>query len=321
MKTIFVSDLAPGMVLNGVPFAVAEKKLSTDKNTNQFYDIVLADKTGQVRAKVWPDNMAGVDTKQLQVGKVIAVDAHVVEHKGQVQLNILKTGSVDETKVEEYIEASRFSVDEMFAELEQVVREIENFQIKQMLQAILADAEISRKLKYWPAGLSFHHDFRSGLLQHILECLTLVSGIGRFYPDVDMDIVSAGIILHDLGKIEELDANGVVPRYSLKGSVLGHVYIGTEYVDKYLPADTPENIRWHLKHIILSHNGTREKGASVSPITAEALLVSAIDDVSADLNKGDKAMRMPTSDLGLTDYNRWLERWMWAGRKEDVPAA
>jgi 3'-5' exoribonuclease len=193
--------------------------------------------------------------------------------------------------------------------------QIANSDIKQMLQAIMDDQELITKFKYWPAALSHHHDFRSGLLQHVMEALALVDGLEKYYPDVDFDMVRAGIVLHDIGKVEEIDASGFVPQFTVRGAVLGHVFISTEYVDRYLPSTAPDKLRWHLKHIILSHNGEREKGAPVLPATPEALLVSGIDETSANLQKGYKGIQAATDDNGMTGYNRWLNRWLWADRK------
>lgn len=319
MKTLFVSDLTAGQIIKDVAFAVVEKKLSVDKTGKQFLDLTLADRTGQIRAKVWGDSMPNISLKLISVGKVLAFSGTVTEFKEQLQLNLQEIREVDETQIEEYVQASRFPADDMWQQLMQIVQTIQTEQLRQMLLTMLSDADVSRKYKYWPAGLSYHHDFRSGLLQHVLECLNFVEGIAKFYPDVDLDIVKTGIILHDIGKIDELDADSVIPRYTALGSVLGHVYIGTTYVDRFLPVDAPQILRWHLKHIILSHHGERDKGAAVLPATAEALLVHSADVASANLNMGDSGVKQPANDLGMTDYNRWLDRWMWAGSKQTEP--
>jgi 3'-5' exoribonuclease len=315
MKNLFVTDITVGQVLQNVAFAITEKKLGVDKNGKQFLDLTLADKTGQLRAKIWPEAMANIDTKLISVGKVIAVSGVAVEFKEHIQINIQNVATVDETQLEEYVVASAFSADAMWSELLQIIAELQNPYLKQMCETMFADTEVARKFKYWPAGLSYHHDFRSGLLQHVLECIAMAKPMARFYPDLDMDMVIASLILHDIGKIEELDADTITPRYSAKGSVLSHLYIGTVYVDRFLPAEAPEKLSWHLKHIILSHNGAKEKGAPVLPATAEAVFVSALDEASAQLNMGDYGVKQPANELGMTDYNRWLNRWMWAESK------
>ncbi|MCA9379494.1 HD domain-containing protein, partial [Candidatus Dojkabacteria bacterium] len=248
MKNLFVSDLQNDSTISGVPFAVVEVKSATDKNNNPYYDLVLADKTGQVAGKVWSDNIGNVDKQALKAGRIVAVDAVVADFRGKLQLNITAARAVDETKLESYMETSVFDAEDMLDELKQIIdTKISNKEIKQLFANLFADADAVEKLKTWPAAVSFHHDFRSGLLQHILECLSLADGLERFYPDADFDLVRAGIILHDIGKLEELDASSITPRYTVKGSVLGHVYIGCEFVDRYLPGDASEKLNLNLK--------------------------------------------------------------------------
>jgi 3'-5' exoribonuclease len=316
MKTIYVKDLAAGVPISGETFAITEKKMLTDKNGQAFYDLVLADKTGQVPAKIFSGDMGLVEKQAIELGRVVMIDAHVNDFKGEIQLAIKKLSEVDETRLEDYITSSRFDPDTMFAELLEIISKIQNPHIKTMLDDIFADQETARKFKYWPAANSYHHAFRSGLLQHTLECLALVVPFERFYPDVDYDIVRAGVILHDIGKIVEIDASGIASRYTVKGSALSHIYIGTEYVNKYLPKDAPENIRVHLIHIVLSHNGEREEGAPIEPITTEAQIVSVVDDASSFVQQYDNAMKASTNEFGMTDLNRQIGGWMWAGRRD-----
>ncbi len=318
MKTVYVTDIASGTVIQGETFALIEVKAATDKNDRPYYDLTLGDRTGQVRAKIWSDSMGNVDKEGLKVGKVAAIWARVEEFRGKPQLNIMELRKVDETQLDEYLESSAFPVEDMWKQLLEIIADVKNKYIRGLLENIVNDPDMSRKLKYWPAAVSFPHDFRSGLLQHVLEMLTLASGMEKFYPDLDFDIVRGGIILHDLGKLEEIDAQGLVARYTVVGSVLGHIYLGTQIIDKFAPEGTPEKIILHLKHIVLSHHGEKEKGSPVVPATAEALLVSGIDEASAKAQMGFKGMKEPVDEIGMTSYNRWLERWMWADNKPDA---
>lgn len=310
MKSIFVKDLQAGNVLSEVPFAILDKKRGTDKNGASFIDLTLTDKTGEVKAKIWPDNLAKIDQKLISAGKVVAFSGVVTEFKDSVQINVHQAAAVDENRLEEYVQSSIFSAEDLWQKLTQITDKIKNPYLKVFLDNLWADQEILRKFKYWPAGNSFHHNFRSGLLQHVLECLQLAEGVDDFYPNLDMDVVRVGIIIHDIGKLEEIEADTITPKYSLAGSVLGHVYLGTEYVDRFLPAEAPKKLRLHLKHIILSHHGQKEFGAAMLPATPEALLVASCDHASTHLNMGMRAMNTETSG---TEYNKLLDRWMWSG--------
>ncbi len=315
MKTLYIKDLTAGTPINSETFAVIEKRLATDKHGNQFYDLTLSDKTGQVNAKIWQDNFGMVDKKAIQVGKVVSIKANANEFKGEIQLAVTALEGVDETKLDEYLASSKFDTEEMYSELQSIVNDkVESEHIRQLLQGVVNDPEVMRKLKYWPAGISYHHNYRSGLLQHTLECLAFVEPIKRFYPEANYDIVIAGLILHDIGKLDELDATTLATIYTVRGSALSHQYIGTEYVDKYAPEGMSQQDIIHLKHIILSHNGEKEKGAPTLPLTLEAGIVSSVDETSSMLDQFDKAMKDDTDERGMTGYNRWLGRGLWAGR-------
>lgn len=310
MKTLFVNDISTGTVISSVPFAITEKKQALDKNGAAFLDLTLSDKTGEIKAKIWPEALAKIDTKIISTGKVLSFSGVAVEFKDTVQLNIHSVDQIDETKLDEYVQSSIFSVDELWAKLTVITDRIQNPFLKELLGNMWADKEVLRKFRYWPAGNSYHHNFRSGLLQHVLECLQLAEGVDDFYPNLDMDIVRAGIILHDIGKLDEIDADSITPKYSLSGSVLGHVYLGTQYVDRYLPSNAPAKLNWHLKHIILSHHGQKEFGAAMLPATPEALLVASCDHASSHLNMGMKAIQDQSPG---TEYSKHLDRWMWSG--------
>jgi 3'-5' exoribonuclease len=316
MKTVYVTDITPGGAISGETFAIAEAKQASDKNGNPYFDLVLTDKSGSISAKIWSEALPRIDRSLLKPGKVVAVSATVSEYKGNVQLTITEISQVDETKMEEYLESSQFPVEDMYKELQDIIQtKIEDTAIKALLENTFADADVARRFKYWPAATSFHHNFRSGLLQHVLECLSLVDGLQRFYPELDFDIVRAGLIYHDIGKLEEIDGEGLVANYTAKGSILGHMHLGIQILERFAPENLPEYVKDHLKHIILSHHGEKEKGSPVLPATPEALLVAGVDDTSAKTNMGIKAMAEPANEQGMSGYNRWLGRFMWVDRR------
>src|SRR5690348_1729649 len=126
MKTVYVTDITSGTVIQGETFAIVEVKAATDKNDRPYYDITLGDRTGQVRAKIWSDSLPNVDKESLKVGKVAAVWARSEEFRGKPQLNIMELRKVDETQLEEYLESSTFPVEQMWQELLSTIASIKN---------------------------------------------------------------------------------------------------------------------------------------------------------------------------------------------------
>lgn len=311
MKTLYVQDIKPGMLVSGETFVIKEIKQASDKNENPYYDLLLGDKTGDIKAKIWSDAITNVERSSLKVGKVVAIDAKVDEYKGASQLTILSANSVDETKLDDYLESSMIDIDVMWGELLGIVGNISDSYIRELLNNMLADPDIMRRLKFWPAGLSIHHDFRGGLLQHILEMLAIAEGLDRFYPEANFDIVRAGIILHDIGKLEEFEVRGISPVYTRRGSLIGHLVLGLEVLNKFKGSDFPEDLLLHLQHIVLSHHGLREYGSPILPSTVEAIIVYQADNLSSKTRIAAKGMREDADEEGLTKYNRWLDTRLW----------
>lgn len=315
MKTIYIKDILPGgpLVL-GETFAVVEVKSAQDKTGKPYYDLVLCDKTGKMTAKIWSDSIISVDKNALVPGHVVQIDAKIDQYKGQPQLSILSLKGMDGVTLDDYFQSSEFPVEEMWADLQSLIESVQDLGIKQLLNNITNDDELQRKLKYWPAAVTVHHDFRSGLLQHILEMAVTAEGLQKFYENANFDIVKAGIILHDIGKLEELDASGPITVYTKRGSLIGHMALGLEIIRQHLPEDFPDNVYTHIQHIVLSHHGLHEYGSPVLPATIEALLVHNIDNVSADARKAAQAIKNEAVDGdGMTAYNKWLATRFWNG--------
>lgn len=314
MKTLYVKDIKPGGgVVMGETFALADIRPGTDKNNRTYYDVSLSDKTGSIKGKIWADSIQFVDKTAFKVGNVVMIDARIDQYKGQPQLSVTALKGVSEELLDEYLQSSQFDADKMWDELLSIVESISDEGIRALLQNILNDEVLAKKLKYWPAAVSVHHDFRSGLLQHLLEMYVVAEGMERFYPEANFDIVKAGIFLHDIGKLEELDSQGVNIVYTKKGSLLGHMAIGLEIITAHLPENFPINTLLHLQHIVLSHHGELQYGSPVLPATVEALIVHNIDNVSADARKAAQAISESVDEEGMTSYNKWLSTRFWNG--------
>lgn len=306
MKSLYTKDLKKNLIFEKETFAIFEVKRAEDKNGKPYYDLLIGDKTGRVKAKIWSDNIKEVDTKSLKQGRIAQVSGKVDEFKNNLQINVTKLAGVDETMLEDFLESSEFNADDMMVEIQLEIEQIEHAGIRKVLQNMFADEDFSRKFKYWAAAKSIHHEFRSGMIQHILEMISISKGLKRFYPMVNFDILTAGIILHDIGKLEELDASGLGTSYTKKGTLLGHMFLGIQIFEKYGGKDLPEDIYLHLVHLILSHHGTLEFGSPVVPSTIEAVILHYIDNLSAKPRTAVKAVQEIAVTEEFGNYNPWL---------------
>ena len=175
-----------------------------------------------------------------------------------------------------------------------------------MLDAVVTKYE--DRLRVWPAAVTVHHDYRSGLLEHLLQvadvCLRLADVYGA-----DKSYVVAGAILHDIGKVEELDYD-LATSYSLEGNLLGHITIGVQMVNEAAAAlgDVPRDVVARLAHLILSHHGSRELGSPVEPMTVEAFILSAADDLDATIHQVRRHLAEGSGDTRFTAYHSRLGR-------------
>jgi 3'-5' exoribonuclease len=305
MKTIYVKDITKNMLIENEPFAVLEVNQSKDRNGNLFYNVVLGDKTGRIPGKLWYQQFEMANPKLLKIETIVLVTAKVDEYKGTLQLNILSLQPVNETSLEEFIQSSEYDPDKMLEELFQRVKTIKNKDIREVVTNILSDKEIGRKFKYWPAGNSVHHAFRSGLLQHVLEMLNISDSLRQFYPTLNYDVLIAGIILHDIGKIEEL-SGGLSSQYTLKGSLIGHINLGVRLFHKFAEK-LNEKTKLHIEHLILSHHGKLEYGSPILPSTPEAIALHYIDNLSSKLRSSIKAVSEIPEDETVGRPNYFLE--------------
>src|SRR5262249_39375472 len=159
-------------------------------------------------------------------------------------------------------------------------------------------------LKIWPAARQVHHAYRSGLLEHILQ----VAAVACFLADrygVRRDLLVAGAILHDLGKIRELDYHRAA-EYSFEGNLVGHMAIGLGMLRETIRGlpDFPEGLAVELEHLILSHHGSRELGSPVEPMTIEAFILSAADDLDAKIHQIQRHIADDESDGPFTTFHR-----------------
>lgn len=314
MKSIYVTDISNGMTITNETFAVNEAKQVTTKDGKPYYKLVLADKTGIINANIWSDRFDQIEKSALKVGNVVMIDATASEFKGSVNLSIMKLTHVDESQLDEFIEGSDLNLEDMWKSLELHIASIESSEIKQFLEKLFADDEIKRRFKIWPAAEMVHHSFRGGLIEHVLEMLDMSETLRKSYKEADFDLVKAGIIIHDIGKIREMEIVGTVVQKTTEGQLLGHLVISYEILIEYgTDVLSAENIM-KLKHIILSHHGQREYGSPVVPATIEAAIVSKVDDASYFVRTFQKAIRKGAeTEDGFTEWDRFLQTRVYKG--------
>ena len=201
-------------------------------------------------------------------------------------------------------------MDEMWTELQELIQHVQDPHIRELLQRITA--QHADKLRVWPAALRVHHAYRSGFLEHILSVARSALMLGTSYG-ASQDLLTAGALLHDIGKLEELEYDRSTS-YSREGNLVGHVTLGAFMVRSAMASipDFPEILRTQIEHLVVSHHGHKEFGAPVEPMTLEAMILSAADDLDAKINQVRQALA-EEGEGEFTAYHTRLGRVLWSG--------
>jgi 3'-5' exoribonuclease len=181
-----------------------------------------------------------------------------------------------------------------------------------LLLRILTDHEA--QLREWPAAQVIHHAYRGGFLEHVVAMAEVGASVAKIYG-ADADLVLAGVILHDIGKLQELSYDNGAISYTRDGNLVGHIGLGLLLVREAASgvAGFPLELRTHLEHLVLSHHGSREHGSPVEPKTVEAFIVAAVDELDARVNQVRRAVREDAGEGEFTAWNRRLGRVLYKG--------
>jgi len=285
MKSPYVNELKPGQARIETSFLVRSKEIRQKKTGEPYLSLLLGDRTGQVDAKMW-DNVTDKLVDSFDRDDFVKVKAVVQIFQNRPQLTLHTVQRIDDTKIDfaDYFPSSLRDPEQMWTELRATVSAIANPHLKALLEALLDDPEVARRMRRAPAAKQIHHAFLGGLLEHVLSLCGLARAVAAHCPHVDCDLLLAGVVLHDIGKIYELNYERGFS-YSDDGQLLGHMTIALRMVaDKLrgLP-DFPLPLRSLLEHMILSHHGQLAFGSPKLPQFPEALLLHHLDDLDSKM--------------------------------------
>jgi len=304
---------------SGVGFFVcAQKELRPGRN-GEFLSLVLQDATGRIVARVFDDveRLKG----EFEAGEFVKVKARANLYKDQLQLiveNIRRVHLEQDRKEgfseEQCVLAAARPVEEMWAELQARIAAVANPFVKRLLENVVAAHEA--KLRIWPAAQTLHHAYRAGFLEHVLQMAGVAGMLAKAYQ-ADADLLLAGAVLHDIGKLQELDYD-LSTSYSRDGRLIGHIVLGAGVVRDAAAAieGFPPVLLTEIEHLILSHHGCLEYGSPVVPMTVEAFILSFVDDLDAKINMVRQAIRDDVSEGEFTAYHKRLDRVFWKGTAE-----
>lgn len=313
MKTNYVQELkglGPTERFESV-FLVQSKEVRQKKSGDPFLSMRLADRTGSLDAKMW-DNVAAI-AHGFAVDDFIEVRGKVQIYKDQHQIIVHKLRAIPEHDVDldDFVPHTVYDIEGMYADLLETIESFENEHLKRLLGSIFRDPEVASRYKRAPAAKRMHHARIGGLLEHVSSLLKLANLVASHYDDIDRDLLSSGVLLHDLGKILELEA-GRSFDYTDEGRLLGHIALGSAWLDKRCNQvkGFPTKLKVLLLHMVVSHHGKLEFGSPQVPLFPEALALHFIDDLDSKL----EVMRAARSEMAAgtvwSQYSPGLERYV-----------
>ncbi len=302
MKPVYVADLEPDQTVTSF-FLVWDKETRRTRDGKPFLRLELGDRTGTIEARMWENFEDAAATIQRDDFVKVQGRIELFRERPQIAIERLRKAEPAEVEPRDFFPHTAEDIDELSRRLAGAVAGIENPWIARLLSAILADQEIAEKLKRAPAAKIMHHAYLGGLLEHIVSLCGLCRAVADHYPELDLDLLLAAALLHDLGKIDELSYERSLG-YATEGRLLGHIAIGLAILRKKIEAieGFPPSLATALEHMVLSHHGAYEFGSPVLPAFREALVFHYLDLLDSKMAAMRATLEAPA---GREEWSAW----------------
>ncbi len=303
---MYIKDLREGDKVTSEIFLCRKKEVGQNsKSHDDYFALDLVDKTGSIDGKVWNTKNPGI--QEFEAGDYIETNGFVKSFNQRLQIHIDKIRVCREGEYDpgDFLMSSSKEIPAMYRELMGIIKSIKTKWLSELLNNVfILDKTVAKAFSEHSAAKQIHHAFRGGLLEHTLSVTKNCIGFAENYKFLNKDLLLTAAMLHDIGKISELSD---LPEndYTDEGQLLGHIYMGAEYVGKKIDEidGFPKKLRNELLHCILSHHGKLEFGSPKKPALAEALALSMADDLDAKMETMselfDNAAGDPTGWLGF----------------------
>jgi 3'-5' exoribonuclease len=319
MSHRFIQELADGENLDEV-YLVSEKQLRANRNGNLFLQLEIRDRTGAISARLW--NAGENVFRTFEEGDFLRIKGKVQLFQGSLQiiLNNLEKVMPEAVELADFLPHTEHDISQLLEKLRSTLRRLGNPHIRALVECFLMDDDFVRDFSRAPAGVRHHHAYVGGLLEHVVNMLELADRIAPLYPEVDRDLLLAGVFFHDIGKVREL-SYGRMFSYTDEGQLVGHLIIGVEMVNEKVPQVSdltgepfPRELLLRIKHMILSHHGTYEFGSPRLPMTPEAIALHHLDNLDAKVHHYTREIREDANQQSAwTPFNQNLQRRLFKG--------
>lgn len=323
MSRRFVSQLGHNEQVDQV-FLASNKQLRPNRQGNLFLQIDLSDRSGSMPCRMW--NASEGDYKSFENGDYVYIEGTAQLFQGSMQLiaQSIKAAAPGEVDESDFMTLQTAEVQALKDKLTAILKTVKSKPLAALIDAYVSDDVFMDKFSRAPAGIKNHHAYKGGLIDHVVSMLELVEVVAPKYPQVDLEKLIVGTFLHDSGKIDELEYERDLA-YTDEGQMLGHIVQAVCVLDrKAREAEQrsqiafPPMLLMELKHLILSHHGRMEFGSPKIPMTLEAVVLAALDDMDAKLASFTGLINeCPNGDSRWTQYFPNIDRKLWKGVKAE----
>jgi len=318
MAHIFINQIQPGLQINDI-YLISQPILRSTTRGDLYIAMFVSDKTGKLNCRVWQATEALFNSLPKEGFVQVKGRSELYQNTLQIVADQLMPVPAGKVNVDDYLPRTEKDVRQMFEEITAILAAIKNPFIKALVDEFRKDKELMKKFCTAPAATQNHHSYIGGLLEHTHNMLNVAKAIMPYYPQLQSDLVLAGVFLHDMGKTEELSYD-MAFSYTDSGQLLGHIVQTTLMVNDKAATLKQENIQVNqpilesIIHIILSHHGQYEFGSPKLPMTAEAYLVSFLDNIDAKINQVTEKIETDPGQDNWTGFVKALEAKLYRKR-------
>jgi 3'-5' exoribonuclease len=314
----FINTIEPGETINDI-YMVRDPILRSTTRGDLYIAMYLLDRTGQLNGRMWQATESIY--KALPKPGFVRVQgrSELYQNNLQIIINNISVVETDKVNIDDFLARTKKDVGQMFEEVTKMVGRIKNPHLQAIVQEFMADKELMENFRNAPGGMKLHHDYIGGLLEHVHNMLRVAVAILPLDPNVQADLVLAGIFLHDIGKTEELTYD-MAFTYTDSGQLIGHIVKSILMVNQKVDAlkaggtQIGQEVLDSLGHIILSHHGEYEFGSPKLPAMPEAFMVYYLDDLDAKLNMVESAIDEEAGDASWTAWQNALQTRLYRNR-------
>ena len=300
-----ISDMKPQESIKGY-YLCKFKQILKNKNGKDYCTIRLQDRSGTIDGKIWSFHSCILP---FEVDDIVEVEGETLLYQDNLQLNVNKIqkaeGGYD---LKDFIPHTKKDVSQLEADLLDLIESVQEPYIKELLENIFLEEVTYEDFKMHSAGKSVHHGYLNGLLEHTVAVAKLGLSMAELYENANKDLVIAGCLLHDIGKLRELST---FPRndYTDEGQLIGHLVIGSEMIHDAAGKieGFPAELEMLLKHIVIAHHGEYEYASPKRPKCIEAMIVHLADFSDSRLKMVDEFLEA-SNDEPYAGYHKLLNR-------------